>query len=368
MGFLDLAAETADTARSWWGGLTGAVVSGGADLLTQLPGAADLGSLAPAALCPRTDFQDDSGVTRELADRQEAERLARERREAAGKLMGDPGDPAFQILDDEIGGTRAGNQLSKAEFDRLCDLYTSISKGRGDLQLKVSPDEGGVGDPATAALWRDKMMADLVTIMQTDSGRKLLTKLDHNVVENHAGDLVHRKTRLALRHLDGNGNEHHGDDDPFFLDRQSSPLCEADSVNLMSFKGGTNATIRYIPGETFAGLRSDVTLFHEMIHALDMTSGLQNETPSLDGSGKGSTVAEQSTIGILPGPAGRDPSVAGVSENAYRTERAAIGAAGVTGARPGDRGMPQRRWHHAGPDGKVVGLDGHLCSTACRHA
>ena len=86
--------------------------------------------------------------------------------------------------------------------------------------------------------------------------------------------------------------------------------------------------------QPWAVIRSDVALYHELVHILDFHDGTNN--PDLiDEDGESVRALEYRAVGL--GDFADEP----ISENAYRAARREIGDAGL-GAASGDVGMPHR--------------------------
>lgn len=262
-----------------------------------------------------------------IIDRQRAQR------ELAGK---------FQVVGPDYHGPRNSNTVSQEEYQRIAHTYSDVRMGRGDLTLNTA----GLS-PEAAAKFRAGAMDDIGTMMQTATGRAEINALSHNPLRDGTG-----KPRL-----DAAGHETHhkttlsdGSADP--TNAGAMWANAADSANPLK---GTDSNITYIPGHSINSTRSDVILAHEMRHSMDETQG--NIDMAKVGAAD-SVVADRGKYAEFEHQAvglGRY-SGESINENAYRRERAAMGAAGATGlvgpradGGAGDVGMVQRTSYNVLP-------------------
>ena len=219
--------------------------------------------------------------------------------------------PLFEIVEPDV-QRNAENQVTEDEFDAIVDLYDAIR----DERTSLKPTE-------TALEYWDAIVADLSRILQTEGGRALLDRLAN-----------HRTWTVLevgfVRNADG----------------EEVPELGLDTSNAMAEYDGLFGYVTYAPGEwvripgvdtelnPWAVWRSDVALYHELVHVLDY----------LDGTGDPRIAEEQDiefsameyrAIGIGPWQDVR------ISENAYRAARRAIAERGA-GAATGDADMPDR--------------------------
>jgi hypothetical protein len=275
----------------------------------------------------------------------------------------------FSVVGDDFVGPRLPNQVSQQEYQDLCRNYSDIRMGRGDLTI----DTAGMGDEQAEA-YRSGVMTDIASMLQTQSGRGEIAGLSNNVLVDDAGntrngiwgmelpwglgDPIHRHTTLTALYQDANNNKDRTDDVGAPIDTTNGYADPEDHADMSrradgSRGAGTDVTIRYNPGVNVlenAGLsdpwlpfRSDVLLAHEMRHAMHETQGTMDSSmvDATTGDGVADDAGrhrrwEHQAVGI--GLYANDP----MSENAYRAERALLGAAGAPGVRTGDVGMPQR--------------------------
>jgi hypothetical protein len=308
---------------------------------------------APSASQPQADSPEDAGplgfgpageylgdygrgLTQEgfagLADRDGMlDRQAAQRELATQFDIIDPAD-----LVSGVGGpaTHAGNQVTPEEFQRIAKTYSDIRLGRTDLQL----DTAGM-TPEDAARFRAETMRDIGNLLQTDSGRGLLDAVAYQPLDHKTNIHLHTDPATGARDNSnaGGGNE-----------AGAAAGSWADGI-------GTTAQVTYVPGDdggiakgsqsnAFPKMRSDVTLFHEMVHAYDAAYGIMDQTQLT-----ATDAVTSSDVGLW----GMEYQAAGLgawagdrlTENAYRAERRAIGATDVgerTTGGPTDDDMQDR--------------------------
>lgn len=291
--------------------------------------------------------------------------VIRDRMKAEKELAG-----RFEIVDGKQKGPRLPNQITRAEFQKLANTYSDIRLGRGDLTI----DTKGAKDPEQ---FKADMMNDIGDILQTKSGRYLIESLSDSTNIDDQGNTVHRHTTLTPA-VDEKGNL-----DPT-LSRENAVGGSAFGKNIVNDDGtpgvGTDAIIQAAPnmdfpqtdenGDWVGNMRSDVVLFHELVHAYTDTRGFTKW---------GQVQADESFISAVPGLRLQDPNVvrdansqngvgraeyqaAGlglhmldpITENAYRRERNEVGKSGKGIA--GDLLMPQRTsYAHSDDDYKTIG-------------
>ncbi len=173
-----------------------------------------------------------------------------------------------------------------------------------------------------ASAFRSETMGDIGNLLQTESGRSLVNGLAYQP-DDHT-------TTLNLR-TDASGAR----------DNSNATGGAAPGSTPGSWAGGTgtNAAVTYVPGDeggivasggatdAWLPMRSDVTLFHEMVHAHHAAYGTLDQTvlggADAHADDVGQNGMEYQAVG-LGGWAG-DP----LSENTYRQERNQIGASNV---------------------------------------
>ncbi|MEZ4322594.1 MAG: M91 family zinc metallopeptidase [Myxococcota bacterium] len=229
--------------------------------------------------------------------------------ELVGILEPDPARDALEdkfVISDAAEGERAPNELTQEEFDAVVELYRAIEAGETDIAF----DPGDMD----ADEFREKVMADIGTILTTRQGRELLRTLAYG-----SEDGKRHKTTI------GGSPEGAGEGTPV------DPFAGSDGT-------GTDMEIDYIPGaEVDVGggspdvIGSDVVLFHELVHAYhghqgtlafgrDPKTGAIVKTPAEVIVGPDDETAadeEYATVGLC----GRGGEY---TENGYREERAEI--------------------------------------------
>lgn len=279
--------------------------------------------------------------------------VAEDRKKAATELAA-----RFEVVADDFKGERLSNQVTKAEYEKICATYSDIRLGRGDLTIDASKYRSKKDQEA----YKSGAMTDIASLLQTEAGRALVYGLHDNATQkDENGDPIHRHTTLTpLLNDDGtvdvtNGYaapEDYGGDAKVGRDGKLTPGA------------GTDVTIAYNPGVNvgdaykeyqeanpwLAGFRSDVILMHEGNHALMMTHGTcdprtvqrtdnqANRKDPLMAQDAASRISrtEHQAVGI--GLYANDP----MTENAYRAERRALGEAGAKGLVAGDAELTQR--------------------------
>ena len=304
-------------------------------------GIPDIGPLIPElGPLPGQEFVEDALDTAgELWDREGIDAIldpvgALDRRNASQELS-----DRFDVVPDDFVGPRLPNQLTQAEYDQVVHTYSDIRLGRSDFEFNTD----GLSDEDAEA-FRQGSLDDLVSIMQTDHGRQLVGDLAYN--END-----HTTTLSPLFQKDSSGDY----DPDLGLDNTNgfaSPDCRDDTwINADGTPGdGTDSRVRYNHGETISPVgatddwlpwRSDVLLYHELVHSHDHTHGTMVRG---NDSSTGERLREQRATGI--GAYENEY----MSENAYRRDRQLIAAGGV-GVRDGDADMPHRNsyFYHTAP-------------------
>jgi NleD-like pathogen effector protein (putative zinc metallopeptidase) len=265
-----------------------------------------------------------------MMDRQAAQRELRSR---------------FNIVPDNFVGPRLPNQLTEAEFEQQAHTFSDIRMNRSDIHF----------DASTNQAYRDGAMGDMANLMQTPAGRQLLGTLSNNTAgeRDAAGNPVHHSTTLRP-YLDASGHPDTTNSDEMPVDASGNNVMGTPSGDARTTNGtGNNTVVRYNPGvnvqppgatDAWWPARSDVIMMHEMTHAYTDTQGTTDNTPVQTTDGPGSTQSqpmryEHQAAGL--GLYANSP----VSENAYRDQRALLGAAGGPGVQPGDVGMAHRDFY-----------------------
>lgn len=209
--------------------------------------------------------------------------------------------------------------VTPEQLDEIVALYSDVRLGRTNLDLDT---EGLSAEEADA--FRKGTMADLANLLQTESGRRVV------------GDLAHGDARVEIgRQFAGQGPK----TEPFLApDRDCSASHGKDRLgdpvawcidDRRQDGTGVDSHVRYRPGETThtdhdGDVRSDVTLYHELVHAWHNARG-DNAAGHVDGaSGHVDRDELQATgLGDFVGLADAEGAVP--SENLYRSERRGLG-------------------------------------------
>lgn len=226
----------------------------------------------------------------------------------------------FNIFGDDAIGTREQNQVSEQEFQRIARTYSDIRLGRGDLHLGAQPSNMSDDNYAT---FRKGAMNDLADILQTESGRTRRTLIDslHHAPLQKGKD-SHRVTTISPNLTQAKGR-YRGDRGGDF-DRSNAHGGGVDH------KMGENGYVKYVPGQDAVpgelDGRSDVTLYHELVHAHDFIYDVVDRDMVKSGPDKDTGLWEYEATGL--GKYGKYENRE-ISENRYRGERRFIGAHNV---------------------------------------
>lgn len=271
----------------------------------------------------------------------------------------------FDVVGDDHPQERLPNQVSAAEYEKIVHTYSDIRLGRSDLKM----DAWRADDPNA---YRANVMDDIGDIMQTRSGRSLIEQLSNNVKTDEGGAEVHRRTTLQPRFVKTpEGLTIH---DPTTNTRVLDTTGATETGNSSPGMGapfedgragvGSDTCITYnanhdVVATSGATYRSDVALFHEMVHALHDTRGTTDmeKVSPLDGVRRDLAEGNPLDSSVTPDPAlvadaGKTRRYehqavglglyrnAPITENAYRRERRDVALSGMGMA--GDLLMEQR--------------------------
>ncbi len=267
------------------------------------------------------------------------EEMAALRQDARSEL-----EPLFKI--GKPGKGAAENVLGAEDFDALLTDYLAVREGWTDLRIDTSEIGPALG-PAAAVAYEDMALTDIRSILQTEGGRELIRSLAYDP-EDQTTTLRPAWKRNANQQFDPSLGI-----DP----RQAFAWGGGANMNEGSLRPdgtagrGIDTEVRYNPGQTttragvldkWMPMRSDVTLYHELVHALDLVSGTMpsGELDAHDGVTPVDEAAdtlrrEYAAVGL---GAWSDRET---SENEYREARRAIGKSGV-GVREGDKKQVER--------------------------
>jgi len=180
------------------------------------------------------------------------------------------------------------NMLTAAQYEDVVKLMADVELGRTDLVLETH-GMNTVGK-------RDALRGDLADILQTDSGRALL------------GGLAHRK------------DDHHT-----FINGSRAP--DNGTATPLQDQAPSISTTEYAAGQNVhhdqADLRSDVVLYHELVHSMDQLDNTIDRSPITKGNPedvKGKIHRSEYRAAGLG-----DYSNARLSERRYTDERRQIG-------------------------------------------
>jgi len=285
---------------------------------------------------------------------------AEDRKKAATELA-----DRFEIVKDDFKGKRLGNQVTQAEYDKICSVYSDVRMGKGDLTIDASK----YSKKADQDKYKTGAMGDIASLLQTEAGRGLVYQLHDNATQkDRNGDPIHRHTTLTpLLNADGSVDKTNG---------YAAPNGWGSDAKLgrdgkLTPGTGTDVTISYNPGVNvgdaykeyqsanpwLAGFRSDVILMHEGNHAMKMTAGMcdprtvartdnaKNPKDPLmaQDASAGISRTEHQAVGL--GLYANDP----LTENAYRAERRAMAEAGAKGVQTSDKDLVQRTSYTPSP-------------------
>lgn len=254
---------------------------------------------------------------------------------------------SFQIVDDDVTrGRRLPNQITRKDFERMAGIYGDITTGNSRLQFDdAAMAQSGMSKEAIDA-FRAGAMSDIANLMQTETGRALLTGLN-------AGPEGHT-TRLGQSLVPGTAIPFPGGARVHGPDAQGRILPDGTPLPQGAFSGGTDSIVQYVPVEParppagqcppWAPVRSDVTLLHELVHALHYAQGTLTEgdiepSEAVHPADVGQYRCEYQAVGV-----GADEDLR-LTENRYRAERARMAGEGAVGLREGDAGMPRRDFY-----------------------
>lgn len=212
----------------------------------------------------------------------------------------------FDVVPDDFVGPRLPNQVTESEYAQVVNTYSDIRTGHSNFRFDNSQLTGDA-----AANFQQNALNDVVTMMQTPSGRGLITDTAYG---NNADGSART---LTLR----------GISDP------TAAVTRPDSQANATNGHGTSSTIEYTPGQPlltpgapdhYGSVRSDMVLYHEMVHSNhhrlgDRDDAVLDATTATQPADIGTHGWEYQAMGL--GSHANDP----YSENRYRAERRAMG-------------------------------------------
>lgn len=268
----------------------------------------------------------------------------------------------FNVVPDGTAGIRTQNQVSEEQFQEIARTYSDIRLDRTDIHM----DTSALSTPEAQAQYRQDLMSNFADQLQTESGRELIGSLAHNTHTDGAGVEQHHTTTFAPR-LDAAGNPDNSNagEQPLNPDGTNASLTDArlgrDAAG--NAGAGLDARVNFNPGAGNIQIRpgveeyrSDVAMYHEMMHAYTDTRGISDlgnvQVGDAPASGPAQTAAQQAGVDsdANNGLARAEHQAAGLgvyanesmSENAYRAERREIAWGDGTGQRAGDASMWRR--------------------------
>lgn len=295
------------------------------------PAGASSGPVDPAVAAARAEqgapYSPDAGappmmaalVPLEKDSPDEQARRAADREQAAAELRG-----KFHIVSnpDEVDG----NSVTQEQYDKVVGMYSDIRLGKSNIEI------GGNLKGEELEEYRRKTMTDIGRILQTDSGRELLDKTMN--AKNKAGENVTTVLGPAGVNPDtGKPN----DPTTVATDDKQSKNGQGSSTSI-SYNPleDVDAPIQDQGGSWGNTWRSDVALYHELVHSQHMHDGKVADSEKQE---------EMNTVGM---GSGFNPQANPYFENRYRHERRMIGHEDPGGpySSPavvdGDVGMAQR--------------------------
>ena len=255
------------------------------------------------------------------------------------------------IINDGKKKTRLPNEITSKEFHEIAGVYSDIRLGRGDLSI----DPGKSADPDQ---YRSDMMNDIGDILQTKSGRYLIEHLHDAQAMDDKGNMAHHHTTLSPALFDGKPNTdltgEHGTNTNFGFGTvrdDGSPGVGTDA--LVNANPNMDVIENDAKGNVVGRMRSDVALYHELVHAYTDTHGFTEWGPvakpgtDIDVQKNAPPRNEYQAVGL--------GEFAGnfLTENTYRDERHGVAKSGKGIA--GDELLPQRDKYNSVDDYLTIG-------------
>lgn len=213
---------------------------------------------------------------------------------------------AQEELADRFNITEEGgenNNVTQEQFRDIARQYSDIRMGRSDLQINTA----GMDDDE-AEQFRNRTMNDIGDILQTDIGRELIGDLDEGALDDDG------ETRRITR-----------------IEPTADPSDATGGGDWDHAHRHKQGYVNYAPGENALpdtiNARSDVTLFHELVHAHHSTNNTWDHDTVNENGGGDINESEFQAAGL--GEHADDH----FTENAYRSERMEMGQAGNGGLR-----------------------------------
>lgn len=227
----------------------------------------------------------------------------------------------FDVVEDGYDGERLPNTVTASEYQEIVKTYSDINLGRSDIKIDRGLTDNNYAYDMSEQEYKEAAMDDIADIMQTQSGRDLVGSLHDNRQVDASGNQVHRQTHIQAR-TDSSGQW------PDDTGADTGQLEGGDSIIFINPN-------RDVDDGEIGRTRSDVALYHEMVHAHHDTHGTTRagnvEASDLPGDYAVETDAafdrpveraEHQAMGI------GEFKHAYLSENNYRSERFGVAASG----------------------------------------
>jgi hypothetical protein len=222
----------------------------------------------------------------------------------------------FEVLKPGEAPTKP-NQVSEAQYKKLCETYSDIRRGKTNFQL----DTSGMDD-ADAASSKKSTMDTLGKIMQTGAGRELLEHMAYTKDEHGEGRPVRIRADMdALTPTTTDDSKLQ--DDPRKYNGQG--LGSKIIFNPYAIPAAPDSSDK----ETWLkSMRPDVALFHELLHAQhfqdgDTAAGEAEEGLDVVHTSAGDVGAAKAAEEQVVGIGGYETEL--WTENDYRAERRLLG-------------------------------------------
>lgn len=195
----------------------------------------------------------------------------------------------------------------------MCALYAGIAGGGSNLRIDASRL-----DESEAGYFRESVLEDVVSMLQTPNGRELLESL----AGAKAADGTPRTTTISGTPLPQLGS--------MLLDNElpATAATDADAEGRRYDGTGANMTVGHWTSDQREDARSDVRLFRELVRALH---GVQGDTlpgnlapNELLPEDRNAVIDRQSYVDVGLGAYATGPK-SHLSENGYRRARQALG-------------------------------------------
>ena len=225
----------------------------------------------------------------------------------------------FQINDDKSNHTK-GNDIDNQTFKEIAELYSDIREGKTSLKIGLGMDSSTMKEQMT---FQKDVLQDISKILQTESGRKLITDLARGNKPVNIGSSGSKAKAHQMSHPDTQ------DISDIFHGKPKTYKNASDGT-------GTGSDVKYVPNDYTGTLTingqlttTDTVLFHELTHAGHAAAG-KIQTGKLTESDTGLKAGhpdigvnkeEYATVGLGDFA---DFAQFPITENAYREEQKSI--------------------------------------------